>query len=92
MQARQETALTNAAIARPAFNYWEPLHLLTHPPSPHGSSQSPFQTWEYSPQFAIRSWAYVAQYVPVAGWLVHAMGRDKVRQPMLDGRVESVAC
>ncbi|UZJ55365.1 hypothetical protein CBS101457_004685 [Exobasidium rhododendri] len=60
------------------FNYWEPLHLITHPPSPHGTSQAPFQTWEYSPQFAIRSWAYIAQYVPIAGWLIQALGREKV--------------
>ncbi|KAF2773593.1 hypothetical protein EJ03DRAFT_340932 [Teratosphaeria nubilosa] len=33
------------------FNYWEPTHYLTHG---HG-----FQTWEYSPEYAIRSWTYV---------------------------------
>ena len=33
------------------FNYWEPTHYLTHG---YG-----LQTWEYSPEFAIRSWAYV---------------------------------
>ena len=32
------------------FNYWEPSHYLNHG---HG-----FQTWEYSPVYAIRSWAY----------------------------------
>ncbi|OQO04067.1 hypothetical protein B0A48_10710 [Cryoendolithus antarcticus] len=34
------------------FNYWEPTHYLNHG---HG-----FQTWEYSPVYAIRSWAYAA--------------------------------
>lgn len=34
------------------FNYWEPTHYLTHG---HG-----FQTWEYSPVYAIRSWTYAA--------------------------------
>ncbi|KAK5138053.1 hypothetical protein LTR08_005851 [Meristemomyces frigidus] len=34
------------------FNYWEPTHYLTHG---HG-----LQTWEYSPTYAIRSWAYIA--------------------------------
>lgn len=34
------------------FNYWEPTHFLTH-----GFG---LQTWEYSPEYAIRSWAYVA--------------------------------
>lgn len=33
------------------FNYWEPTHFLTHG---YG-----LQTWEYSPSYAIRSWAYV---------------------------------
>ncbi|KAL7276780.1 mannosyltransferase [Rhizina undulata] len=33
------------------FNYWEPTHYLQH-----GNG---LQTWEYSPEFAIRSWAYV---------------------------------
>jgi len=32
------------------FNYWEPSHYLNHG---HG-----LQTWEYSPEYAIRSWAY----------------------------------
>ena len=34
------------------FNYWEPTHYLSHG---YG-----LQTWEYSPEYAIRSWAYVA--------------------------------
>ncbi len=34
------------------FNYWEPTHYLSHG---YG-----LQTWEYSPQYAIRSWLYVA--------------------------------
>lgn len=33
------------------FNYWEPTHYLSHG---YG-----LQTWEYSPDFAIRSWLYV---------------------------------
>jgi alpha-1,2-mannosyltransferase len=32
------------------FNYWEPSHYLSHG---YG-----LQTWEYSPVYAIRSWAY----------------------------------
>lgn len=38
------------------FNYWEPTHYLTHG---YG-----LQTWEYSPEFALRSWLYI---------LVHAV-------------------
>ncbi|KAK5193472.1 mannosyltransferase [Exophiala xenobiotica] len=33
------------------FNYWDPLHYLTHG---YG-----LQTWEYSPEYSIRSWAYI---------------------------------
>jgi alpha-1,2-mannosyltransferase len=40
------------------FNYWEPTHYLSHG---YG-----LQTWEYSPDFAIRSWLYIALHA-VAG-------------------------
>lgn len=46
------------------FNYWEPLHYLTFH---HG-----LQTWEYSPVYALRSYAYLLPYKPVihiAGFL-----------------------
>ncbi|KAL8709409.1 MAG: hypothetical protein Q9220_005792 [cf. Caloplaca sp. 1 TL-2023] len=33
------------------FNYWEPTHYLNH-----GSG---LQTWEYSPEYTIRSWLYI---------------------------------
>jgi alpha-1,2-mannosyltransferase len=33
------------------FNYWEPAHYLSHG---YG-----LQTWEYSPDYAIRSWLYI---------------------------------
>ena len=33
------------------FNYWEPLHYMLH-----GFG---FQTWEYSPRFALRSWGFI---------------------------------
>ena len=33
------------------FNYWDPLHYVLH-----GTGM---QTWEYSPQYALRSWVYV---------------------------------
>lgn len=38
------------------YNYWEPVHLLAGP----NSKEKAFQTWEYAPQYAIRSWAYIA--------------------------------
>lgn len=52
------TANILAAIFSPiqdcdeVFNYWEPTHYLNH-----GSG---LQTWEYSPEYAIRSWAYTS--------------------------------
>lgn len=33
------------------FNYWEPAHFLDHG---YG-----LQTWEYSPEYSIRSWLYI---------------------------------
>ncbi|OCT46946.1 Alpha-1,2-mannosyltransferase alg9 [Cladophialophora carrionii] len=50
------------------FNYWEPLHYLSHG---YG-----LQTWEYSPEFGIRSWAYIALHaVPVK--VASLFGRSK---------------
>lgn len=55
------------------FNFWEPLHYLAHN---HG-----FQTWELSPSFAIRSWAYVATFLPALETIPQFMGLGKVRHP-----------
>ncbi len=41
------------------FNYWEPTHYLQH-----GTG---LQTWEYSPIYAIRSWAYISLHTLVSG-------------------------
>ncbi|DAA79053.1 TPA_exp: Mannosyltransferase [Trichophyton benhamiae CBS 112371] len=40
------------------YNYWEPAHYLTHG---HG-----LQTWEYSPEYSIRSWLYVGLHAGLA--------------------------
>ncbi|CAI0438140.1 unnamed protein product [Linum tenue] len=53
------------------FNYWEPLHFLLY--------KSGFQTWEYSSQFALRSYLYINFHELVglpASWLFRD---DKVR-------------
>lgn len=42
------------------YNYWEPLHYLVY-----GSG---FQTWEYSPEFALRSYTYLAVHA-LPAWL-----------------------
>jgi len=39
------------------FNYWEASHYLNHG---YG-----FQTWEYSPVYAIRSWAYAGLHAAI---------------------------
>ena len=59
---------------QPVFNFWEPLHYITH-----GSG---FQTWEVTPQFAIRSWAYILLHFPftVFGKM---LSTSKVRRPFL---------
>ena len=41
------------------FNYWEPTHYLIY-----GKG---FQTWEYDPKYALRSYAYLLLHV-VPGW------------------------
>ena len=33
------------------FNYWEPTHYLNH--------RYGLQTWEYAPEFSVRSWLYI---------------------------------
>ncbi|XP_053125529.1 alpha-1,2-mannosyltransferase ALG9-like isoform X2 [Hemicordylus capensis] len=43
--------LSNISDCDETFNYWEPMHYLVY-----GKG---FQTWEYSPAYAIRSYAYL---------------------------------
>ncbi|XVE63394.1 hypothetical protein DITRI_Ditri07aG0016900 [Diplodiscus trichospermus] len=53
------------------FNYWEPLHYLLY--------KSGFQTWEYSSEFALRSYLYIIFHELVgrpASWL---FADEKVR-------------
>ena len=52
------------------FNYWEPLHYLH---KGYG-----FQTWETSPQYAIRSWAYTLLWLlpsKIPFWILREMGK-----------------
>lgn len=50
------------------FNYWEPTHYLNHG---YG-----LQTWEYSPEFSIRSWLYIVLHAAV-GKLGHVFLSNK---------------
>lgn len=55
------------------FNYWEPSHYLNHG---YG-----FQTWEYSPEYAIRSWAYAglhSGFIAPAKFIAQAIGSKSV--------------
>lgn len=52
------------------FNYWEPTHYLIH--------KSGFQTWEYSPAYALRSYTYLLLYA-IPGWLYsHLLASSKI--------------
>lgn len=52
------------------FNYWEPIHYLIH-----GKG---FQTWEYSPAYAIRSYAYLWFYALPASFYSHLLPANKI--------------
>ncbi|KAH8099315.1 asparagine-linked glycosylation 9 protein isoform a [Cristinia sonorae] len=51
------------------FNFWEPLHYLDRG---YG-----FQTWETSPQYSIRSWAYILLHLPPAKLAKQLLGTEK---------------
>ncbi|KAF5948634.1 hypothetical protein HYC85_014591 [Camellia sinensis] len=53
------------------FNYWEPLHYLIY--------KSGFQTWEYSSQFALRSYLYLLFHKVVGGPASLLFSEEKVR-------------
>ncbi|CAG8591433.1 5824_t:CDS:10, partial [Racocetra fulgida] len=50
---------SNIADCDEVFNYWEPTHYLQYG---YG-----MQTWEYSPEYAIRSWAYIKLHAIIGG-------------------------
>ncbi|KAK7686746.1 hypothetical protein QCA50_010346 [Cerrena zonata] len=51
------------------FNFWEPLHYMDRG---HG-----FQTWETSPQYSIRSWAYILLHLAPVKLATFFLGNDK---------------
>lgn len=51
------------------YNYWEPLHYLIY-----GRG---FQTWEYIPDYALRSYAYLGVH-GIAAWLAKFAGMSKI--------------
>ncbi|KAG9304165.1 hypothetical protein G9A89_019727 [Geosiphon pyriformis] len=62
----------NIADCDEVYNYWEPTHYLQYG---YG-----MQTWEYSPEYSIRSWAYIFPQVVVGKILEYAIGdNDKIK-------------
>eukprot|EP01125_Pyxidicula_operculata_P000717 TRINITY_DN10668_c0_g1_i1.p1 TRINITY_DN10668_c0_g1~~TRINITY_DN10668_c0_g1_i1.p1 ORF type:complete len:577 (+),score=70.51 TRINITY_DN10668_c0_g1_i1:14-1744(+) len=53
------------------FNYWEPTHFIQH--------HKGLQTWEYSPTYALRSYAYLWPQAAV-GMIVQQFTQNKVFQ------------
>jgi alpha-1,2-mannosyltransferase len=52
------------------YNYWEPTHQLMY-----GWG---FQTWEYSPVFALRSYLYIGIHAAI-GYFAKLLGADKIQ-------------
>ncbi|CAI2175939.1 18085_t:CDS:10 [Funneliformis geosporum] len=53
------------------FNYWEPTHYLQYG---YG-----MQTWEYSPTYAIKSWAYIQLHALIGNGFNFLFNHDKVK-------------
>lgn len=64
------------------YNYWEPLHFLL--------KGDAFRTWEYSSEYAIRSWAYIALHVIPAKIFSHLNASEK-RLPFFTVRIALAA-
>jgi alpha-1,2-mannosyltransferase len=60
---------SNISDCDETFNYWEPTHFIVY-----GTG---FQTWEYSPAYAIRSYGYVLLHA-LPGFLIHLLTNNKV--------------
>ena len=60
------------------YNFWEPLHYLTHG---HG-----MQTWEHAPRFGLRSYAYLGAHALIAkpaAWFVrNAVAADAAHETL----------
>lgn len=65
------------------FNYWEPTHYLNH--------HYGLQTWEYAPQFSIRSWLYVLIHA-IIGQLASFISSKKAFQFYAVRMVLAMAC
>ncbi|KAM4015969.1 alpha-1,2-mannosyltransferase ALG9 isoform 2-T2 [Anomaloglossus baeobatrachus] len=62
--------LSNISDCDETFNYWEPTHYLVY-----GKG---FQTWEYSPAYAVRSYAYLWLHALPAWFHANILQTNKV--------------
>ncbi|KAL4696622.1 hypothetical protein H8959_002320 [Pygathrix nigripes] len=62
--------LSNISDCDETFNYWEPTHYLIY-----GEG---FQTWEYSPAYAIRSYAYLLLHAWPAAFHARILQTNKI--------------
>lgn len=61
---------SNISDCDEVFNFWEPMHYLQY-----GTG---LETWEYSPVYAIRSWAYILAHTIAAEITRLAMSANRV--------------
>lgn len=61
---------TDLCLPLAVFNFFEPLHYFQY--------NTGFQTWELSPEYAVRSWAYILLHWPFAHILPTLMSLPKV--------------
>jgi len=66
------------------FNYWEPTHYLLY-----GRG---LQTWEYAPEFALRSYGYLLVHAALALAAGAAWGADKVQVFMRSRMLLALLC
>ena len=67
------------------YNFWEPTHFMLY-----GRG---FQTWEYGPEFALRSYAYTGLHAVMGALAGAAWGEYKVRSVgICGGRVAWGIC
>lgn len=65
------------------YNYWEPTHYLNH--------HFGLQTWEYAPEFSIRSWLYISIHA-IIGKLASFISSKKTFQFYAIRMVLAMAC
>ncbi|KAI9095966.1 putative alpha-1,2-mannosyltransferase [Phlyctochytrium arcticum] len=61
---------SNISDCDEVFNYWEPTHYLQYG---YG-----MQTWEYAPQYAIRSWSYISIHAAITRLFEVLLTKEKM--------------